>query len=387
MTLQNKPQSRKANIALICVFMAFTAVFLLLLCILPKHEGELSPNERRVLADAPNADLENILNGNFATEVDSWLEDHFPARNFFVALYSYLNHYTGRNATESIIMGKGDRLFTAPVKLDEKKLEKNGHTINSFAEENSLETYSVIIPSAGYMLEDELPALHLDYNDAAIISGFNAAAGGNSIDVENLFASADDLSSLYYRTDHHLSMDGSYLVYCEIAEQLGISPISSEEFNKASYDFYGTSYGSSGLLLTQPDTLEVWTNEVMSQISVTTIDGGSENTYKGMIDEACLKEDVVDKYAAYLYSNHGVTIIENSQSNGRTLLVLKDSYGNAIVPFLAEHFSKIVMIDTRYYNSASPMPSQLCEEYGIDEMLIILGVDTAQTTNDLVWLR
>ena len=87
---------------MIAAFMAVIVVFFLLICFLPKHEGELSPNERRMLAKAPDASLSSLISGNFATEVDTWLQDHFPARNFFVSLYSYLNRYTGRNATESI---------------------------------------------------------------------------------------------------------------------------------------------------------------------------------------------------------------------------------------------------------------------------------------------
>ena len=67
--------------------------------------------------------------------------------------------------------------------------------------------------------------------------------------------------------------------------------------------------------------------------------------------------------------------------------MLKDSYGNAIVPFLANHYSRIVMLDVRYFNSAMPLPSELCSEYGIEELLVIYGVDTAQTTGDLVWMR
>ena len=45
------------------------------------------------------------------------------------------------------------------------------------------------------------------------------------------------------------------------------------------------------------------------------------------------------------------------------------------------------MLDVRYFNSAMPLPSELCSEYGIEELLVIYGVDTAQTSGDLVWLR
>ena len=92
MSSSSNNKVRTSQIAMIAAFMAVIVVFFLLICFLPKHEGELSPNERRMLAKAPDASLNSLISGNFATEVDAWLQDHFPARNFFVSLYSYLNH-------------------------------------------------------------------------------------------------------------------------------------------------------------------------------------------------------------------------------------------------------------------------------------------------------
>ncbi len=394
MSSSNNPfkNKRASQLALILAFIGSITIFFLLICVLPKHEGELSPNERRTLAQAPDTSIGNILDGGFAKEVDTWLQDHFPARNFFVSLYTYLNRFTGRNVTESIIKGSNDRLFTEPIALDETMLNNNGKLIREFAESNALNTKLVIIPSSGYMLEGDLPKLHREYTDGSIIEGFeNAASGANgektALPVEDILSMSMNVPELYYRTDHHLTMKGSYLLYSSIAESLGIEPIRAEEFSKAAYEFYGTSYGSSGLMLTKPDSLEVWTLPGNERFTVTTIDGGRSTEHSGMIDEACLADGVVDRYACYLYSNHGTTIIENPDVEEGTLLVLKDSYGNAIVPFLANHYHRIIMIDVRYFSSALTKPSELVSEYGIKDFLVIYGTDSVQTTKDLGWLR
>lgn len=377
------------QLALVAVFIGIILTFFLLICFIPKHEGELSPNERRKLAEAPDASFSNIMNGGFSKEVDTWLEDHFPGRSFFVSLYSYLNRYTGRNVTESIIKGAGDRLFTAPVELNEATLAENGSRIKEFAEKNSLDTNLVIIPSSGYILEGDLPKLHREYADDRIIEGFANAAGENTalLPVKDIFSYSMNAEGLYYRTDHHLTMEGSYLLYSNLSESLGFTPVAAEEFLSTAYEFYGTSYGSSGLTLTKPDSLEVWTLPGDEYIYVATYDGANRMEHMGMIDETCLEDGVVDRYACYLYSNHGMTIIENPAVEEGTLLVLKDSYGNAIVPFLAHHYNKIIMIDVRYYSSTLPMPSELVSEYGIKDFLVIYGTDSVQTTSDLGWLR
>lgn len=377
------------QLALVVVFIGILFTFFLLICFIPKHEGELSPNERRKLAKAPDASFGNIMNGGFSKEVDSWLEDHFPGRSFFVSLYSYLNRYTGRNVTESIIKGAGDRLFTAPVELNEDILADNGSRIKEFTEKNSLNTNLAIIPSSGYILEGDLPKLHREYADDRIIEGFANAVGENAdlLPVKDIFSYSMNAEGLYYRTDHHLTMEGSYLLYSNISEILGFTPIAAEEFLSTAYEFYGTSYGSSGLTLTKPDRLEVWTLPGDEYIYVTTFDGANRMEHMGMIDETCLEDGVVDRYACYLYSNHGMTIVENPAVEEGTLLVLKDSYGNAIVPFLAHHYNKVIMIDVRYYSSTLPMPSELVSEYGIKDFLVIYGTDSVQTTSDLGWLR
>ena len=71
-----------------------------------------------------------------------------------------------------------------------------------------------------------------------------------------------------------------------------------------------------------------------------------------------------------------------------TLFVLKDSYGNAIVPFLAAHYNTIIMLDTRtmYYSPTMPAPSELAKEYNAKDFVVIYGVDTVAAGN-IDWLR
>ena len=175
---------RASHLALIIAFVGTIAVFFLLLCFLPKHEGELSPNERRLLAKAPTITLENIASGNFGKEVDTWLEDHFPLRNFFVASYAYMNHYFGKNAVESVIMGDEDRLFNAPTQVDESSINKNASKIEEFIGKSGLDAELVIIPSAGSVMTDSLPKLRLEYHDREMLSIFFDTCTADGIDIE-----------------------------------------------------------------------------------------------------------------------------------------------------------------------------------------------------------
>ena len=83
-----------------------------------------------------------------------------------------------------------------------------------------------------------------------------------------------------------------------------------------------------------------------------------------------------------------LTVAVTKVGNGRKLLVLKESYGNAIIPLLADHFSEIHAIDPRSY-SASTIP-QYIEENGITDVLFInytVGAGAANVNEGLERLK
>ena len=59
-----------------------------------------------------------------------------------------------------------------------------------------------------------------------------------------------------------------------------------------------------------------------------------------------------DKYAVFCDGNHAMTEIETCLDNNRHLLVIKDSYAHCLVPFFTADFSRITMLDLRYYNGS-----------------------------------
>jgi hypothetical protein len=54
-------------------------------------------------------------------------------------------------------------------------------------------------------------------------------------------------------------------------------------------------------------------------------------------------------YAAFLGGDFPWGEITTDNNNGKRIVVIKDSYANAFVPFLLPHFSKVYYLDPRYY--------------------------------------
>ena len=65
-----------------------------------------------------------------------------------------------------------------------------------------------------------------------------------------------------------------------------------------------------------------------------------------------LKED--DKYPVFIDGNHALTEITNTNAKNGTILLIKDSFSHSLAPFLAENYSKVVLVDLRYYKENVP---------------------------------
>ena len=73
----------------------------------------------------------------------------------------------------------------------------------------------------------------------------------------------------------------------------------------------------------------------------------------------------------YLHGDMGcVRITNHDLSTGRKLLVVKDSYGNAMGPFLGASFDEVHVVDFRYFEGDLPT---YCTEHGITDVLFAVN--------------
>lgn len=392
--METNTGKKGAKLALIITFCAAIGLLFVLLMVLPKHAGEISPLEFRQLANYPirgkSAETlkEEIVKSKFSQGVDKFLEDHFPGRSFFIALDSYGTRLTGRNSVKPVVWGRGGRLYDAPLTTDYEQLYKNLDKLDAFAAENGMELTYAIVPPSSVECEKGLPMLHLDYPEAKldeVISGHSSSQNAN---LTALYKAAVDPDSCFYRTDHHWTMTGAYACYDKLCGMWGEKPLQRGDFSVKDYEFFGSFYREAGLWLTEPDRLEVWRNPLLDSMKVTLNVEERGDVRTGVFDDEKLNEEEVDKYAAYLYSNNGLTVIENPQGNGKSLMIVKDSYGNSIATLFAMNYSTVIMVDTRYYSDpALPMPSEVAARYGAERVVVIMGAESILADCGLVYMR
>lgn len=356
------------------IFLTFLVAVAILFGVLPQKD--YSENEKRVLAETPALSLDSVTDGSYGKNLETYLADHFPLRDLFVGVHAYWEQALGLNGNSGIYACEDGYLITAPAKLDENRAKNNVKYLSEFAESTGLPASLMIVPSAGYVLEDKLPVIHENYWDDTLME--IAGEKMTLLDLRQDFL--QDPEGLYYRTDHHLTSLGSYRMYQQFCRAMGITP---EEFSVAeSYEgFYGTTYSKSGLWATKPDDLEIWKPTNADTYRVTILDG-AEKTSSSLYFTDHLQN--MDKYPVFLDGNHSLVVVENQQNkNGKTLLILKDSYAHCFATFAAEHYEKIVMVDMRYYRQSV---QNVIDTYGVTELLCLYGAENLAASTDLAWL-
>ena len=183
-------------------------------------------------------------------------------------------------------------------------------------------------------------------DQGAILDKIAAVMPGsvNFVNLKNIYlAHADEY--LYFKSDHHWNQRGAYYAYYEFALSVGLTPTPLDRFE---VKVLNTKYIGSMYNYTKDERVKSFYDTVEAFIptkecTLTIHKNGKTTTYNSCIN---LKGTT---YTSFIYGDNGYTVInvpENPQD--MTALVFKDSYGNAMVPFLTEHYGNIIVVDARY---------------------------------------
>ena len=184
--------------------------------------------------------------------------------------------------------------------------------------------------------------------------------------------SAHKKEYIYFRTDHHWTQLGAYYAYQEYCKSMGYSTKPLSDYQKLDFpEFYGTFY----FFMNRPESLKGHPDQVTAY-------QGSMNTMqytdsKGNLQEGKLINDASqmlpgNKYNCFMLGDHGYVEIHNEGApRKKSILVLKDSYGNAFVPLLAQDYRDVYVVDYRHYQGNA---SFLIQEKGIEEILFLNNI-------------
>lgn len=153
--------------------------------------------------------------------------------------------------------------------------------------------------------------------------------------------------NIYCRTDHHWQPLGAYYAAKAFAEAANVSFDDISKYNKVDTEGYvGTLYTFYGDERINNDPESFTYYEPKTECSAYYYDQSFNYEYEGSL---MYNVDVANSYIRFLGGDDSSVKIKTGVNNGRKLLVVKDSYGNAEIPFLTSSFEEIYVVDMRYF--------------------------------------
>lgn len=317
---------------------------------LPSDPRPFSENENRTLSAFPKASLETYLDESFMKGFEDWFADRFFGREGWISFKNKAERLIGKTDINGIFTG-GDRMIQIWKGFDEEFIGKNLNAINKFTDKNpDLPVYFLLAPTSQEIYSGLMPSSAPIGSQTELYEYCkNNLTGAEAINVIDTLKEHSD-EYIYYRTDHHWTTLGAYYGYCRAAEQLGFQPLPLSEFDieEASDDFHGTLFSKTLDYGVTADIMHYYhpKNEDL-KLTLEIYDGAETKEYDTFYFREYL--EVKDKYSSFMGPNSPMMTI-TTNNDGPSLLIFKDSYAHELIPFLANHYSKITVFDMRLVN-------------------------------------
>ena len=194
---------------------------------------------------------------------------------------------------------------------------------------------------------------------------------------------------IYFRTDHHWTQLGSYYAYREFCKLKGWTPHELSQFRTTEFGTnaylgsYYTRSNKSSALAANPDTVYAWYPMCVNaddpndrDMYMLQRDG---NGYDWRIINDMYDYPTSEWYCVFSAADQPFCSLHNPDiHDGSAVMVVKDSYGNAFIPWLVDHYEYTYWVDFRYTDETV---SHMVEEYGVQD--VIFEAATFNATGNL----
>lgn len=342
------------------------------------HQRTYSPVEKRELQTRPEISITKVLDGRFQKKYESYLRDQFPGRDHWVSFQTDMELFMGKNEIHNVYIGKNHYLLEhyTEKEFDPQQISKNLQALEKFvgkAKQNA-DVHVMMVPTKSWVLREKLPAFAPHYKEQKFYDALQ-----QKLEKEDVLISVEPVldahkeEEIYYRTDHHWTTLGAWYAYEQYTKAVGGDlqrAQGKKKFRCISKDFYGTTYAKINYAR-QADKIEIY--EPADKLCV--VYNMGEKKTKTLYDVSFLK--TADQYSVFTGGNQAVLEITGGIKNGKTLLLIKDSFANSILPFLAEDYEKLVVVDLRQLNVSG---DRLLEMFSPTDILILYN--SAQFAQD-----
>lgn len=371
--------SKKALWIEAIVFLAFIFAFFILNTALP--DREFSEQENRSLQQRPAFSFDELFSGQYTKDFEAYTTDQFTLRDEWITLKAASELALGKRQNNGMFLCDGGTIIEPYEAPEDGKLEANMEALNKLVANTDADVYFALIPGKSDILAHMLPQNAPRDSEKAAIDYCYSLSDAVNVDI---YGKLEEHSGeyIYYRTDHHWTTLGAYYGFSALAESMGLDCPDISEYSgreTVSEEFYGTSWSSSGFSWVEPDSMEIFVTEPEG-LEITNYPQGSP--VEGQLYDWSRLE-VKDKYSFFYGGNTPLLEIETGVEDAPSLLILRDSYMDSLSPFLLESYSRIHILDLRYYRASL---SDYIAQNGFDDVLVCYSIDNFSTDSNIFLL-
>ncbi|MEG1254292.1 DHHW family protein [Clostridium sp.] len=355
----------------------FIIIFSLAIIDMVNTDKKFSELENKKLKTEVEFTLKGFLDGSFSGNYEAYVNDQFVFRDQWINLKSRSECILGKIENNNIIYGEENYLFDKLTIIDEERMVGNVKAVNKFMENTEKDVSFMIVPNSYEIYREKLPTgAPLINQQVEINKIYESTESSNNIDLLKVMSSNKE-DYIYYKTDHHWTTYGAYIAYKEFVESIGETSVNLEDLEEVRVNnFYGTYFSKAKPFNAISDVLTYYKFENIEM----DIQG---DKYNDLYNYSYL--DSRDKYSMFLRGNNAITIIRNKNlTNGKRLLVFKDSFGNSMIPFLTQNFEEIHVVDLR---SFMLKVNDYVKENDFDNILIIYNLTNFSRDINIIKLK
>lgn len=355
----------------------------------------ISASEKRELKRVPDLTLRAVFDGSYERGFEEFYNDNFPWRERWIELGATLKRLRGFHGAQQIeVFNEAPAATQAgqanfvPVDEEYRRVRSvivvGDRAVQQFG--GSLATLTPFIDMIR-QYHEVLPQVRLYVMSIPVGSDMflpRQVNNGQMLEKRNIDLLYSRLPEavvpvrayeamlphreeyIQFRTDHHWTGRGAYYAYRAFAEAAGFTPLSLDQmsYGRTRGEFLGSLYyrTRSPALSANPDYAEYW--KVPGETRVTVFTNSLGQGRPGLLYHE--QASGGNSYGVFLGGDFPLVRIETQHRSGRSILVVKDSYGNAFVPYLAAHYDRIFVVDYRHFRGNIP---QFMAENRIGELL------------------
>ena len=384
--------------------------------------------EKRKLTRFPKFTVSSALNGAFFKDVSTWYADTYPMRDKLIAANNKFKTRYGIETKEKMVAKVKKKADEIPVDDDTEVAElpkdveppktsavdeevqdavtnglyiKDGVVYNIFyfyhegvdryvsllneaakQLDGTTQVYSVLAPTNVILLDQDLQE-KIGGSDETQALQYYASKFSDQV----RFAYLPDIYKkhkddyLFFNTDHHWTADGAYYAYKMFCKEKGIEAHPQDYFEQKTYEpFLGSFYLNlkDESLAENPDKVKVYIPKGTNECEITDTNGNVTQAKVVRDDDY----DENNKYLTFLGGDYPQTKIVNEEiTDDSSCVILCDSYGNAMVPFLVDHYHTVYVMDFR---TAQANICGFCKENSVTDLIVLnsMKISSANTTLD-----